>query len=217
MLRDTPLRPRKRPSQQRATATVEAILEAAARILEEQGLGGYNTNAIAERAGVSIGSLYQYFPNKDALTAALIDRSLREQRLRLAEAAEQSAGLGLAEALVLFVRAAARHQMARPTLERTLDFAEGRLTVEPLVAEARLGIWTEARALLERHAHLLVDDNLDQTTADMLTIARAMIDDTAARGETDAEALERRVVRALLGYLTQGDLGKSTTLPRRIV
>lgn len=52
--------PRKRPRQARSVATFEAILEAAARILE------INTNAVAELAGVSIGSLYQYFPSKDA-------------------------------------------------------------------------------------------------------------------------------------------------------
>ena len=49
-------------------------MEAAARILEERGLEGYTTNAVAERAGFSIGSLYQYFPNKDAITIALIQR-----------------------------------------------------------------------------------------------------------------------------------------------
>lgn len=43
------------------------LLEAAAQVLEAKGLEGFNTNAVAERAGVSIGSLYQYFPSKDAL------------------------------------------------------------------------------------------------------------------------------------------------------
>ena len=66
------LEPRKAPAQARSTATVAAILEAAARILETDGLAGYSTNAIARRAGVSVGSLYQYFPGKDAITRALI-------------------------------------------------------------------------------------------------------------------------------------------------
>ena len=57
---------RKEPRQERARATVEAILEAAARILDRQGWKGFTTNAVAEVAGVSIGSLYQYFPNKAA-------------------------------------------------------------------------------------------------------------------------------------------------------
>jgi AcrR family transcriptional regulator len=63
------LAPRKLPRQQRARATCEAILEAAAHIIGREGLAGFNTNAVAERAGVSIGSLYQYFPNKDSLMA----------------------------------------------------------------------------------------------------------------------------------------------------
>ncbi len=67
-------RPRKQPRQARAQHTVTAIIEASARILEEQGHGGFTTNAVAELAGTSIGTLYQYFPDKDALLGALIAR-----------------------------------------------------------------------------------------------------------------------------------------------
>jgi AcrR family transcriptional regulator len=67
-----PLRARKTPRQRRATHTVDALLEAAAQVLESEGLAGFNTNAVARRAGASIGSLYQYFPSKDALTLALL-------------------------------------------------------------------------------------------------------------------------------------------------
>lgn len=63
---------RKTPRQRRATHTVDALLEAAAQVLESEGLQGFNTNAVARRAGASIGSLYQYFPSKDALTLALL-------------------------------------------------------------------------------------------------------------------------------------------------
>jgi AcrR family transcriptional regulator len=71
---DQRARPRKQPRQARARHTVEAIIEASARILEEQGHGGFTTNAVAELAGVSIGTLYQYFPDKNALLGALIAR-----------------------------------------------------------------------------------------------------------------------------------------------
>jgi AcrR family transcriptional regulator len=64
-------KPRKQPQQDRSRMTVEAILEATAHILTEKGYGKTNTNHIAELAGVSIGSLYQYFPNKESLMAAL--------------------------------------------------------------------------------------------------------------------------------------------------
>lgn len=70
----TPLQPRNVPTQPSSEETVAVIIEAAAQVLEADGLDGFNTNAVARRAGVSIGSLYQYFPGKDALTAALIRR-----------------------------------------------------------------------------------------------------------------------------------------------
>ena len=63
--------PRKRPRQARAVATVTAILDAAARILSEDSYAAASTNRIAERAGVSIGSLYEYFPGKEAIFAQL--------------------------------------------------------------------------------------------------------------------------------------------------
>ncbi len=75
---DRRLEPRKLPKQARSGATVEAILEAAAQVFERQGYAAGTTNRIAERAGVSIGSLYQYFPNKDAILVALVHRHLVE-------------------------------------------------------------------------------------------------------------------------------------------
>ncbi len=67
-------RPRKAPRQDRARATVEAILAATARVLVKEGYDRASTNRIADAAGVSVGSLYQYFPSKEALVAALIEQ-----------------------------------------------------------------------------------------------------------------------------------------------
>jgi AcrR family transcriptional regulator len=72
------LTPRKKPSQARAKDTAEAIMRATARILVKRGYQASTTNHIAEAAGVSIGSLYQYFPNKEAIVAALLERHLEE-------------------------------------------------------------------------------------------------------------------------------------------
>jgi AcrR family transcriptional regulator len=77
--------PRKSPSQDRSRQTVERILEAAARIFHEQGYAGATTNDIADEAGLSIGSLYQYFPNKDALLAALTKRHITTTTSSLAD------------------------------------------------------------------------------------------------------------------------------------
>ncbi|MGZ3687975.1 MAG: TetR/AcrR family transcriptional regulator [Bdellovibrionota bacterium] len=72
--------PRKSPNQERARATVEVLIEACTRILIREGYDRASTNRIAEEAGVSIGSLYQYFPSKEALVATLIERMLEEDR-----------------------------------------------------------------------------------------------------------------------------------------
>ena len=79
-------KPRKSPTQQRSQLTVAALLKAAAHILVKEGYESASTNRIAEAAGVSIGSLYQYFPSKEALVAAVVDRHMQEmmQLLRAA-------------------------------------------------------------------------------------------------------------------------------------
>lgn len=66
-------RPRRRPRQARAQATVDAIIKATAQVLVQEGYDRASTNRIAQAAGVSIGSLYQYFPSKEALVAALVE------------------------------------------------------------------------------------------------------------------------------------------------
>lgn len=68
------LRTRRRPRQARSQVTVSAIIEAAERVLLKRGYEGTTTKEVAEVAGVGIGSLYEYFPNKEALIAAVIDR-----------------------------------------------------------------------------------------------------------------------------------------------
>jgi len=67
---------RRKPRQARAEETVSAILEAAAQILEKGGLAAFNTNAVAERAGVSVGTLYQYFADKGAILKTLAQREI---------------------------------------------------------------------------------------------------------------------------------------------
>lgn len=73
-MNDTLIAPRKRPRQARSRALVDAVLDAAAHILAQHGRESLTTNAVAVRAGVSIGSLYQYFPNRDAVIAAVAER-----------------------------------------------------------------------------------------------------------------------------------------------
>src|SRR5438128_110494 len=77
---------RRIPRQARAEETMAAILEGAAQILEAGGLAAFTTNAVAERAGVSIGTLYQYFADKNALLHALAEREMRAAVAAIARA-----------------------------------------------------------------------------------------------------------------------------------
>jgi AcrR family transcriptional regulator len=83
MQRQVKTTPRKRPRQARARVTVDTILAASAQVLVRRGFDRFTTNEVAEVAGVSIGSLYQYFPNKEALVVALIEKHLEEMNAAL--------------------------------------------------------------------------------------------------------------------------------------
>lgn len=190
------LKARKNPGQPRSRATVEAIVEAAARVLETAGPAGFNTNAVARRAGVSVGSLYQYFPGKQALIAELSRRNADAALRGLAEAAERTAGRPLVERLRAFVRFAITQQGARPRLSRILDQLEADL---PLDSDAR----GTAPAILAVLTPVLASGrgDLDPAVAgDCLALARALIDRALDREQHDG-ALEDRVVGALAGYL----------------
>ncbi|KTT03495.1 TetR family transcriptional regulator [Pseudomonas oryzihabitans] len=192
-------RPRKIPRQARSANTLAVIVEATARILEERGMGGFTTNAVAERAGVSIGSLYQYFPSKEALLGALIVREASgfiadsERALALASGAEILAGL---------IGAAVRHQLQRPALARLLDIEEARLPHDKERYEVLLRL-REILATALRHPDLRLPPDLSiaQVADDVLAIIRGLADAAGARGETEQDGLQRRVSRAVLGYL----------------
>jgi AcrR family transcriptional regulator len=77
---------RKSPKQARSRNTVDLILEAAARILEEGGLDAFNTNAVAERAGIGIASLYDYFPEKNAILIEFARREISQHRIAVTQA-----------------------------------------------------------------------------------------------------------------------------------
>ncbi|WP_374469996.1 TetR/AcrR family transcriptional regulator [Phenylobacterium sp.] len=87
------LEPRKRPSQARSHATFAAIVDACGRLLARGRYETLTTNAIAERAGVSIGTLYEYFPNRESIVAALAAESCRRLVVRMHEAVEETAGM----------------------------------------------------------------------------------------------------------------------------
>jgi AcrR family transcriptional regulator len=176
---------------------VGVILEAAAHILEEQGFDGYTTNSIAERAGVSIGSLYQYYPGKDAITIALIE----QESAVLLDAMTKAASMeDWADALRSMIRGATEHQLTRPKLARLLDFEEARLPFPAHAVRVGSTIHTAIAGVLKKRPECSHED-VAVLAYDILAIARGLTDSAGERGETDIGELERRVIRAVFGYL----------------
>ncbi|MRW93158.1 TetR family transcriptional regulator [Duganella sp. FT80W] len=194
------LGPRKAPRQRRATHTVDAILEAAALVLEEEGLEGFNTNAIARRAGASIGSLYQYFPSKDALTLALLQR---EEAKAHADAAAAAALPACREALAAFIDAGVRQQLTRPNLARLLDQEEDRAEIRAAM-DGKSGFAELLQTALDKPdapAALRDPARRNVAAADLFIIIRGLVDAAGQRGERDVADLALRVQAAAFGYL----------------
>ena len=188
---------RKTPRQARSTETVQAIIEGAARILERDGLGEFTTNAVAERAGVSIGSLYQYFPGKEALIGALI---VRETSLLIADW-ETSVGAPTGrEALAGLIASAVTHQLRRPTLARLLDIEEARLPFDEDTQHVTHRLRSILLGVLGR-SDIPRQTDPDLGAQDVLAIIKGMVDAAGERGEQDQTGLGVRVCRAVYGYL----------------
>ena len=120
MARRPPTNPRKHASQDRSRATVDALIEATARILVSEGFDKASTNRIAEKAGVSVGSLYQYFPGKEALVIAVIERHHQEIMQVVRGALEEVATLPMERAVRKLVATAVEAHRIDPKLHRVL-------------------------------------------------------------------------------------------------
>jgi AcrR family transcriptional regulator len=199
--------PRKTAVQARSRATVDAILEATARILVRDGYDRASTNRIADKAGVSIGSLYQYFPGKEALVAAVINRHNRDLMAVVGEAFAGAAGKPLAEGLPLLVEAAIEAHGVDPDLHRVLAEQTPRSGV---LAGAEL-FQRDAYALFEAwlgaHRDEIAVDDVELAAFVCVSSIEA-VTHTAVIHRPDlishdrASRLVEQTTRLILGYLT---------------
>jgi AcrR family transcriptional regulator len=148
--------PRKQPRQERSRFTVDAILEAAADILVRDGYDRLTTNRIADRAGVNVASLYQYFPGKEAIVAELRRRHGAAERAAVHDALVLRRGQSLETTLrALIARGVAAHAVA-PALHRA--FAEHMPAQRYReIEEADAQVFAEMRRFLERSAEGVPD------------------------------------------------------------
>ena len=199
--------PRKSASQERSRLTVDALLEATARILVREGFDKASTNRIAEVAGVSVGSLYQYFPSKEALVAALIDRHNRQVMQAVQGELAEALNLSLEEAVRRLVSIAVKAHRIDPKLHRALT--------EQIPRVGRL----ENVEFFNRQYYVLFENYLKSRRGELavkdLGLA-AFVCVTSIEGLTHTAVLHRKMVsaeevdalieqgtRLVVGYLTR--------------
>ncbi|MFD8089258.1 TetR/AcrR family transcriptional regulator [Streptomyces malaysiensis] len=201
---DRRLQPRRKPRQVRAELTRERILTAAAHIFAELGYAAGTTNRIAERARISIGSLYQYFPNKDAILAELLVRHIDRGTWTQADQLDLSAG-SLKEMVRALVRDAIDNHRDDPQLLRIM-IEEAPLSQELLDTIDRHGKHRveQVRDVFSRHPDVRVRD-LD--TAAELTVFTVEMNThklMAAPQTIPVETFENELVDMISRYL-RGD------------
>jgi len=198
--------PRKLPKQERSRHTVEAILQAAAEVFADEGYVRANTNRIAERAGVSIGSLYQFFPNKDAILGSLLEHHLDEGRAFMDEEIPRLLQSGLPLETLL-----------KRTVDALLDLHEKNprlmwlLFRERPLPSAALAMLDEAEQSVARQLALFlrVHPEIDlphpelaaRVTFQVIELLVHWYGSLSEKMDVDRETFAAEIVRLLRGYL----------------
>jgi len=198
--------PRKNASQKRSRATVDALIEATARILVREGFDKASTNHIAEVAGVSVGSLYQYFPSKEALVAAVIDRHnqeiMRTVRGEVAEAMSQP----VEKAMRKLVAAAVKAHRVDPKLHRVVAEQIPRVGKLENVERFNQENYALFRNYLEDHRDELGVDDLELASFVCVTAIEALTHNAVlhhakALSDEAMQSLIEAGTRLVVGYL----------------
>lgn len=196
--------PRKEPKQARARATIEAILAAAAQILVQDGFEAATTNSIAQRAGVSVGSLYQYFPSKEAVIFALVERHVGKMQRQLEEVIAEYSEAPLEEIVPTYVKAMLAAHRVEPRLHRV--FSE---QLPKLAGRDALMRWSEdaervVRGVLYQHRDRLRPRDLEMAAflllhaVDAITHALVIFRPRYLEREALADEISELIMRYLL-------------------
>ncbi len=202
-MRKRRLSPRKMPRQERSRTTVEAILEAAADILERRGYAALNTNAIADRAGVNIASLYQYFPGKEAIVAELRRRHGAEQRAQLRQLLIDKRRGGFESTLRELISAGVGAHARQSRLHRVLT--------EQLPALGYSDVAATDPQFIDEFRRLMEEANLDVSNVERAqwmvgTMAGAVIHRASVERPEDLERglIAEELFTVLMRYLRPG-------------
>jgi AcrR family transcriptional regulator len=192
---------RKAPRQQRSRVTVDVIVEAATRVLARRGWARFTTNEIAAVAGVSVGSLYQYFPNKLAIAEAIRQRHLDEVLVALSGAGDDSEAIALDQRVARFADGVIAAHSVDEALHRVL-LDEVPLVARSSYAEFEAEYQRRYRALIAASANTSGGAGDDETAARVLSSAvEGVVHAAAHRGDLGLPALRSELLRLMLAYL----------------
>jgi AcrR family transcriptional regulator len=197
------LQPRKQPRQRRSEETRRRILDAATQVFAKYGYAAGTTNRIAELADMSIGSLYQYYPNKDAILLELatqhLDAGVRtDLRLRTPNPTPT-----LHEILCTMVRSNIENHRADPELLRVMiEQAPRSDELTAKVAEVESARMARLRDIMKRTPEVTVDDEETAARLVVSTIEMVVHHLLAGPNAVDPARLETQLVEMLYRYLT---------------
>jgi AcrR family transcriptional regulator len=206
MAQATLTKPRKQASQERSRATVDALVEATARILVRDGFDKASTNRIAEAAGVSIGSLYQYFPSKEALVVAVIARHNQDLMKVVRGALADVAGLPIEAGAPRLVAAAIAAHRVDPELHGVLAEQVPRVGALEDAEVFNRENYSLFRNYLEAHRDEIRAVDLDLAAFVCVTSIEALTHNAVLHrpemlSDEGAERLVDETARLLLNYL----------------
>jgi AcrR family transcriptional regulator len=195
---------RKQPRQARSQATVDAIFEATIQVLLAEGLPRLTTIKVAERAGVSVGTLYQYFPQKQALLFAVLQRHLGATSAMLVKAAESAHGASIAEMVKIVVGAYVKAKTRNIDASRALYAVAAELDSRAFVRQVEIDNRAALEAMLKSASDARFDDI--KTVAFMFSAAligpiRMLLEGHAS--QSTIRKLRGQLESLCLGYLQQ--------------
>ncbi|MFC4072597.1 TetR/AcrR family transcriptional regulator [Actinoplanes subglobosus] len=180
--------------QARGRQRIGEILDAASALFAEAGYDRTSTNAIAARAGMSPGSLYQYFPNKQAIADALSERLLAELREAHAASFDDTAVAGLPLPDLV-------SRVVDPLVFFHVTHPGAKVLIGEKGQSLHTGVTDRVGSLLRARSPELPDDDVRRTSTVAVQIVAALMGSIVAAPEPERAALVQELKRALTGYL----------------
>ncbi len=196
------LKPRKTPAQSRSRVTVDAIFEATIQVLLSGGLAGLTTTRVAERAGVSVGTMYQYFPNKQALVFALNERYLNSLAERVEATCARVAGRSASEMVAALIDTYWTAKTERAELTRALYRSMAELDNDALVHAFAARVDAATTAMFRQACDLPADD-IEATNLTLTTVIYGAVRNAFERelGREEIAELQTRLTAMCCAWL----------------